>query len=50
LFEQRVTITGRSWVVWYASARRSEPAFEAEYGEDGRGVSVSLNAPSRIEP
>ena len=31
--------------MWYASASRSEPAFEAEYGEDGRSGSVSRNAP-----
>ena len=37
-------------MVWYDSAIRSEPAFDAEYGERGASGSVSVKEPSSIEP
>ena len=35
---------------WYESAIRSEPAFEAEYGERGSSGSVSFDEPTSTEP
>ena len=46
----RVTSTGRPWVVRYDRAIRSLPALAAEYGDRGVSVSVSVNEPSSIEP
>ncbi len=50
LLVQRVTVTGSPYVVWYESAIRSEPAFEAEYGELGSSRSLSFDEPSRTDP
>ena len=35
---------------WYESAIRSEPAFDAEYGERGSSGSVSFDEPTSTEP
>src|SRR3954451_3455400 len=50
LLVQRVTDTGTPCVWWYESAMRSEPAFDAGYGERGSRGSVSLEEPSSNEP
>src|SRR5438034_725330 len=42
--------TGSRWVCQYASASRSPPAFEAEYGFEGRRGSPSRDAPRSTEP
>jgi hypothetical protein len=49
LFEDLVTTTSRSWVVWYERAIRSEPALEAAYGERGPRGSFSVNDPSPVD-
>ena len=50
LLDERVMSTGTRWVCQYASATRSPPAFEAEYGFEGRRGSVSRDAPRSTEP
>src|SRR5947209_19372276 len=50
LLDERVMSTGSRWVCQYASASRSPPAFEAEYGFEGRRGSPSRDAPRSTEP
>src|SRR3954447_2543800 len=50
LFVQRVTVTGRPYVWWYDSAIRSEPAFDAEYGDRGSNGSSSFEEPTSTDP
>ena len=50
LFVQRVTVTGTPWVEKYDSAMRSDPAFDAEYGDRGSSGSASVELPSSTEP
>jgi hypothetical protein len=50
LFVQRVTVTGTPCVWWYESAMRSDPAFDAEYGDRGSSGSVSSELPCSMEP
>src|SRR5947199_10342119 len=42
--------TGSPNVRWYERASRSEPAFDAEYGEFGSSGRSSVHEPSSIEP
>ena len=35
---------------WYERAIRSEPAFDAEYGERGSSGSVSIDEPTSTDP
>src|SRR2546430_1997804 len=42
--------TGTRWVCQYASARRSPPALDAEYGLDGRSGSLSRAEPMKPAP
>src|SRR3954452_2212291 len=50
LLVQRVTTTGSPYVWWYESAIRSEPAFDAEYGERGSNASLSFDEPTSTDP
>src|SRR5260370_1703210 len=50
LLDELVTMTGSAYGVWYESARRSDAALEAEYGERGPSRSSSVNDPRSIEP
>ena len=45
-----MTTTSSPWVRWAASASRSEPAFEAAYGEFGASGQSSVHEPCSIEP
>ncbi len=42
--------SGTPCVWWYESAMRSEPAFDAEYGDRGSSGSVSSELPCSMEP
>src|SRR3954464_15899085 len=50
LLDDRVTSTGSPYVLRYESAMRSDPAFDAEYGERGSTESGSANEASGMEP
>src|SRR6478735_8484200 len=50
LLVQRVTMTGAPYVWWYERAIRSDPAFDAEYGERGSRGSDSFDEPTSTEP
>ena len=50
LFDDLVTITGWPYVVKYDRAIRSEPAFDAEYGERGSSGSPSCDEPASTDP